>query len=214
TDAELGRADVGDSDGTPIRLSDIANVVEGPEPKFGDAAVNGKPAVTLVVHKQFGGDTPEMPRRVAGEVERLKPGMEGGGVVLQGALFRQANFIEHAIGNVTVSLLLGAALVTAVLLLFLFDLRTAFISLTAIPLSLLTAVVVLWACGVGLNTLTLGGLAIAGGEVVDDAIIDVENIFRRLRDRARLAGAGLARCPGGGGAAAGGGGSPPVAAAR
>src|SRR5206468_2346320 len=83
------------------------------------------------------------------------------------------------------SLLLGAVLVAVVLFVFLFNLRTAFISLTAIPLSLLSAVVVLWAYGVGLNTLTLGGLAIAVGEVVDDAIIDVENIFRRLRENAR-----------------------------
>src|SRR5262249_48487639 len=102
------------------------------------------------------------------------------------ALFRQANFIEHAVGNVTTSLLIGAGLVAVVLFLFLFNLRTAFISLTAIPLSLLTAVVILWAWGGGLNTLTLGGLAIAVGEVVDDAIIDVENIFRRLRENARL----------------------------
>jgi Cu/Ag efflux pump CusA len=96
------------------------------------------------------------------------------------ALFRQANFIDTALGNVTESLLIGAALVAAVLFLFLFNVRTALISLTAIPLSLFTAIIILWAWGIGINTLTLGGLAIAVGEVVDDAIIDVENIFRRL----------------------------------
>src|SRR5262249_16562405 len=95
-------------------------------------------------------------------------------------------FIEHAIGNVAHSLLLGAALVCVVLFVFLFNLRVAFISLTAIPLSLLGAVALLWAFGVSLNTLTLGGLAIAVGEVVDRAIIDVENIFRRLKENARL----------------------------
>src|SRR5262249_62190146 len=102
-------------------------------------------------------------------------------------LFRQANFIDAAVGGVTRALLIGAGLVVVVLFLFLFNLRTAFISLTAIPLSLLGAIVVLWAFGVSLNTLTLGGLAIAVGEVVDDAIIDVENIYRRLRENARLA---------------------------
>src|SRR5262249_3261991 len=102
-------------------------------------------------------------------------------------LFRQSGFIEQALGNVAVALLLGAALVAAVLFLLLFDLRTAFISLTAIPLSLLAAVAVLWAWGISLNTLTLGGLAIAVVEVVDDAITDVENIYRRLRENARLA---------------------------
>src|SRR5262249_4010754 len=96
------------------------------------------------------------------------------------------NFIDHAISNVTQSLLIGAGLVAVVLFVFLFNLRTAFISLTAIPLSLLGAVLVLWAWGISLNTLTLGGLAIAVGEVVDDAFIDVENIFRRLRENARL----------------------------
>src|SRR5262249_7169421 len=95
-------------------------------------------------------------------------------------------FISRAVGNVTHALLLGAVLVAVVLFVFLFNLRTAFISLTAIPLSLLGAVLVLWIGDISLNTLTLGGLAIAVGEVVDDAIIDVENIFRRLRENARL----------------------------
>src|SRR5205814_1238097 len=98
--------------------------------------------------------------------------------VYHSSLFRQADFIEHAVGNVAHSLIVGAILVAVVLFIFLFDLRTALISLTAIPLSLLAAIGVLYSLGVGLNTLTLGGLAIAVGEVVDDAIIDVENIFR------------------------------------
>src|SRR5581483_8866697 len=117
----------------------------------------------------------------------VRPVLERQGITYHPALFRQAEFIEHAVGNVAHSLLIGAGLVAVVLFLFLFDLRTALISLTAIPLSLLSAVGVLWALGVGLNTLTLGGLAIAVGEVVDDAIIDVENIFRRLRLNARSA---------------------------
>jgi CzcA family heavy metal efflux pump len=184
--AELGQAVITTSGGTPVRLRDVAYVVEAPEPKFGDAAIDGQPGVTLNILKQFGGDTLEITRRVEAELDKLRSGLERQGIVYHPALFRQADFIQHAVGNVTKALLLGAVLVAVVLFVFLFNLRTAFISLTAIPLSLLGAVLVLWAGGVSLNTLTLGGLAIAVGEVVDDAIIDVENIFRRLRENARL----------------------------
>ena len=184
--AELGEAVVATSQGTPVRLRDVARVVEAPEPKFGDAGIEGRPGVSLEIFKQYDGDTLETTRRVEAELERLRPGMERQGIVYYPALFRQADFIHRAVGNVTTALLVGAVLVAVVLFLFLFNLRTALISLTAIPLSLLGAVLVLWAGGVSLNTLTLGGLAIAVGEVVDDAIIDVENIFRRLRENARL----------------------------
>jgi HME family heavy-metal exporter len=107
-------------------------------------------------------------------------------VELHPRLFRQAAFIESALANMRRVLLFGSVLVIAVLLAFLADLRTVFISLIAIPLSLLSAVAILWGCGAPLNTMTLGGLAIAIGEVVDDAIIDVENIHRRLRENALL----------------------------
>ena len=184
---ELGAAVVTTSGGNPVRLRDVARVVEAPEPKFGDASIDGRPGVTLNIFKQYGGDTLETTRRVETEVARLRPGLERQGIAYHPALFRQADFISRAVGNVTHALLLGAALVAVVLFIFLFNLRTALISLTAIPLSLLGAILVLWVGGVSLNTLTLGGLAIAVGEVVDDAIIDVENIFRRLRENARLA---------------------------
>jgi CzcA family heavy metal efflux pump len=184
--AELGEAVITTGEAGPVRLRDVAWVREGAAPKFGGAAVEGKPAVLLIVYKQLDADTPETTKRVEAELDRLKPGLERKGVTLHPALFRQANFIEQAVGNVLFSLGLGAALVAVVLFAFLWNLRTAFISLTAIPLSLLAAVLTLWLCNVGLNTLTLGGLAIAVGEVVDDAIIDVENIFRRLRENARL----------------------------
>src|SRR5262249_55188484 len=174
------------SEGAPVRLRDVAVVREGPEPKFGDGAINAQPGVILAIYKQLGTDTPEVTRRVEAELDRLRPGLEREGITYHPALFRQTNFIEHALGNVTQSLLIGAGLVAGVLFFFLFNLRTAFISLTAIPLSLLGAVLVLGVWGIGLNTLTLGGLAIAVGEVVDDAIIDVENIFRRLRENDRL----------------------------
>jgi Cu/Ag efflux pump CusA len=184
--AQLGETAITSVEGTPVFLKDVAVVTEAAAPKFGDAAINGTPGVVLIVYRQVDGDTPEITRRVEAELEKLRPLMEGQGITFHPGLFRQANFIEHAVGNVTESLLIGAVLVAVVLFVFLFNLRTAFISLTAIPLSLLSAVAVLWAWDVGLNTLTLGGLAIAVGEVVDDAIIDVENIFRRLRENARL----------------------------
>jgi CzcA family heavy metal efflux pump len=192
TAAELGETPITTSEGTPVKLRDVARVVEGAEPKFGDAAlstegsIEARPGVVLIVYKQLDADTMATTHAAETELERLRPVLSGLGITYHARLFRQSAFIEQALGNVAVSLALGAVLVAAVLFLFLFNLRTAFISLTAIPLSLLAAVVVLWAFGVGLNTLTLGGLAIAVGEVVDDAIIDVENIYRRLRENARL----------------------------
>jgi CzcA family heavy metal efflux pump len=184
---ELGETVIVPAQGTPVRLKDVARVVEGAEPKFGDAAIDGQPGVLLIVYKQVGADTLELTRHVEAELEKLRPLLEREAVTYHPSLFRQANFIEHAVGNVTQSLVIGAALVAIVLFVFLFNARTAFISLTAIPLSLLAAVAVLTAAGISMNTLTLGGLAIAVGEVVDDAIIDVENIYRRLRENAALA---------------------------
>ncbi len=184
--AELGEAVITAVSGTPVRLRDVAVVADAPEPKFGDATINGTPGVLLIVFKQFQGDSHAITQGVEAELERLQPDLQRDGIAYHPGLFRQANFIDLAVGNVMRSLLIGAALVVVVLFVFLFNWRTAFISLTAIPLSLLGAIVVLWGCGVSLNTLTLGGLAIAVGEVVDDAIIDVENIYRRLRENARL----------------------------
>src|SRR5262249_34391243 len=154
---------------------------------FGDATINGGPGVLLVVSRQYEGDSYAITRRVEAELERLRPGLESDGITYHPGLFRQAHYIDLAVGGVTHALPIGAALVVVVLSLFLFNWRTAFISLPAIPLSLLGAISILWAFGISLNTLTLGGLAIAVGEVVDDAIIDVENIFRRLRENARRA---------------------------
>jgi CzcA family heavy metal efflux pump len=183
TPVELGETAIITVQGTAVRLRDIGSVVEGAEPKFGDAALAGVdgPTVALIISKQFDADTMKVTRDVEKELDGLEPLLAGEGVTYHRALFRQATFIEHSIRNVAVSLLIGAAMVAIVLFLFLHDFRIAFISLTAIPLSLLSAVLVLWLYGVGLNTLTIGGLAIAVGEVVDDAIIDVENIHRRLR---------------------------------
>src|SRR5262249_6766543 len=127
-----------------------------------------------------GANTMEVTRAVERALAELAPTIRAAGVVLHPALFRPANFVTAAIDNVRSSLLLGAVFVGAVLILFLLDLRTALICFTAIPLSLLAAVMALVQFGASLNTLTLGGLVIAIGIVVDDAIIDVENVWRRL----------------------------------
>jgi CzcA family heavy metal efflux pump len=182
TPERLGESVVSRRGGASVRLRDVAAVREGAEPKVGDGAINGRPGVLLVVSSQFGENTEEVTEATERALDEMTPAFRSEGIALHPALFRPASFVRTAIENVTFSLLLGGALVTVVLFLFLFNLRTAFVSLTAIPLSLLAAVIVLDRLGVTLNTLTLGGLAIAIGEVVDDAIIDVENIYRRLRE--------------------------------
>ncbi|TXM87239.1 efflux RND transporter permease subunit, partial [Methylobacterium sp. WL116] len=158
-----------------------------PEPPIGAALVDGRPGILLMVGAQIGANTLEATRRVEAALDELRPGLARDGIVLRGDLFRPANFIAQANGNVLQALALGGILVVVVLFVFLFDWRTAVISAVAIPLSLLAAVLVLGAMGESLNTMTLGGLAIAIGEVVDDAVIGIENAVRRLRENRRLA---------------------------
>ena len=184
TAAELGQAILRYESGVPVRLKDVARVADGAEPKIGDGAIGGRKGVLLVISSQYGSNTMDVTEAIERALEQMKPAIAAERITLHPALFRPANFIATAIGNVNHSLLLGGVLVSVVLFLFLMNARTAFISLTAIPLSLLAAVIWLNRIGISLNTLTLGGLAIAIGEVVDDAIIDVENIFRRLRENA------------------------------
>ena len=184
--AELAKTVLLSEAGAYVTLGDVARVVEGPEPPIGAALVNGKPGVQLVVAEQYRGNTQEVTQRVEEALAGLRPTLQAQGVELKDDIFRPANFIRTATRNITSSLLIGAVLVVVVLFLFLFNIRTAAISCTAIPLSLLAAVTVLEHLGFSLNTMTLGGLAIAIGEVVDDAIIDVENILRRLRENAHL----------------------------
>ena len=186
TPAQLGEVVVTQRDGRSIRLKDVANVIAGAEPKFGDAIINGKPGVLMTTSSQYGANTMEVTRGVESALEELKPAFAAEGIEYTPALHRPATFIEIAIRNMKTSLLLGAVLVGIVLFLFLLDLRTALICFTAIPLSLLAAVVVLDRFGVTLNTMTLGGLAAVLGVVVDDAIITVENILRRLRENLSL----------------------------
>jgi CzcA family heavy metal efflux pump len=187
TPEALGNTVVRESGGSALRLADVGRVVEGAEPRFGEGAVNGERGLVIVVSAQLGANTKVVAERVEAALARLAPAIRAAGLTLHPSLFRPSEFIDLALHNVITSLLLGAVLVTIVLFVFLSDVGAAAISLTAIPLSLLAAIVVLGAMGYGLNTLTLGGLAIALGEVVDDAIIDVENIARRLRANRRLA---------------------------
>ena len=182
TTGELGEVTLAHHSGVTVRMKDVARVVEGAEPKVGDAAIDGRPGVMLMISSQYGANTLEVTDALEKALEEMKPAIAAEGMILHGRVFRPANFIQASIRNISQSLLFGAVLVAVVLFLFLFNVRSAFISLTAIPLSLLLAVAVLERLGISLNTLTLGGLAIAIGEVVDDAIIDVENIFRRLRE--------------------------------
>jgi CzcA family heavy metal efflux pump len=173
--------------GATATLGQVADVVEGAAPPFGAASVEGQTGVVMVISGQYGSNTADVTTRVDTALAELDPALRQQGIVMRSDLFKPANFIDIAVHNVRNSLLLGAAFVIVILFLFLFDLRVAAISCSAIPLSLLVAVTVMDHMGFTLNTLTLGGLAIAIGEVVDDAVIDVENILRRLRENAALA---------------------------
>lgn len=171
--------------GANLTLGQLAHVVKGPEPPFGAAAIDGQPGVILMVQAQYGANTLQVTDAVEKALNDLRPELGREKVILDSNLFRPANFVETALHNIRNSLLIGAVLVVVVLFLFLFNFRIAAISCTAIPLSLLAAVVAMERMGYSLNIMTLGGLAIAIGEVVDDAVIDVENIFRRLRENRR-----------------------------
>jgi CzcA family heavy metal efflux pump len=187
TAAQLGEVVVTQRDGRSVRLRDVAEVAVAGEPKFGDALINGKPGILLTTASQYGANTMDATVGVEAALDEMKPAFAAAGIDYVPGLHRPATFIEIAIHNLKNSLLLGAALVGVVLFIFLLDWRTALISFTAIPLSLLTAVIVLDHFGTTLNTMTLGGLAAVIGVVVDDAIIAVENILRRLRENLTLA---------------------------
>ncbi len=185
TPADLARTVLVSGGGASVTLGNVADVVEAPVPAIGAAAIMGQPGVVLDISEQYGANTVEVTTRLETALADLRPGLQKAGIDLHDDLFRPANFIDTATGNVRSSLLLGGGLVVIVLFLFLFDLRTAAISCIAIPLSLMAAVIVLQSFGATLNTMTLGGLAISIGVVVDDAVVDVENIVRRLRENSR-----------------------------
>ncbi|MFO1466864.1 MAG: efflux RND transporter permease subunit [Steroidobacteraceae bacterium] len=168
-------------DGALVRLGDVARVRDGAEPRFGDALIAGVPGVLVETSTQFGANTLEVSRALESRLEALAPVLAKQGVRYHPALLRPASFIESAILKLRNSLLIGAALVVVILLVMLRDWRGALISFSAIPLTLLACVWLLSAASFSLNTMTLGGLVVALGVVVDDAVIDVENILRRRR---------------------------------
>ena len=175
-------------EGRPIALSQIARVVEGPQVKRGDSSAyvrgdegkfSGGPAVILTINKQPGADTRRVTDDVMAAIDDLRPSLPSD--LRIEPLYTQKSFIDRAIENVAEALRDGGILVVIILFLFLMNFRTTFITLTAIPLSLLMTSIVFAFFGLSINTMTLGGLAVAVGELVDDAIVDVENIFRRLK---------------------------------
>ena len=176
---ELAKTVVDFKNGSPIRLGDVANIAIGTPPAIGDAVINHGDGLLLIVEKNPNANTIEVTKKVEAAIAELKPALKQ--LEIDSTIFRPATFIERAIANLQNALLLGAALVAMILIVFLRNKRAAIISICAIPLSLVTAVLVLTALNVSMNTMVIAGLVIALGEVVDDAIIDVENILRRLQ---------------------------------
>ena len=193
TPADLGKMPIGMPDEKPagrpagspqVLLSDVATVVRDTQPHMnGDAIINDGIGLMLIVEKLAWGNTMEVTRGVEAALEQMKPGLPG--IEIDTTIFRPATFIEDALTNLSTAMLIGFALIVIVLLLFLYEWRVAFISILSIPLSLVAAGLVLKFSGASINTMVLAGLVIALGVIVDDAIIDVENIVRRLRQRRR-----------------------------
>ena len=167
-------------EGSPITVGQVADVEVGPGVQVGEGSVDATHAVVMAISKQPGTNTLELTAAIDRELDAIEDGLPAG-MVLDRHLFRQAEFIDKAVDNVTVALRDGAILVVIIIFLFLLDVRATLISAIALPISLLVAVIVLEALGKGIDTMTLGGLTIAIGALVDDAIIDVENVVRRLR---------------------------------
>ena len=185
--AVVGKAVVTVRNGTPILLRDVAEIAVAPALKSGDSLIMGKPGVLLSLASQYRANTLTATLNVEKALADLEPALKARGITLYKGLHRPANFIERALGDLKESLVIAALLILAVLYLFLRDGRAALIAFTAIPLSLLAAVVVLNYMGLTLNTMTLGGFAVALGVLVDDAIIGIENILRRLAENTTAA---------------------------
>lgn len=177
---DLQKSVITQRDGAPVRLSDVADIKLGAELKRGDGMFAGKPAVIMTVRKQPVGDTVKVTEAVEAAMEELKAGFPKD--VKTTVTFRQAEFIEASVKNVEEALRDGAIIVSVVLILFLMNWRTVLISLSAMPISLLGGLMILNWFGEGINTMTLGGLVVAIGSVVDDAIVGMENVYRRLRE--------------------------------
>ncbi|MDB5205657.1 MAG: hypothetical protein JWR72_732 [Flavisolibacter sp.] len=182
---DLAKVTVPTKNGLSVRLSEVAEVSEGFRAPIGDAIINDGPGLLLIVEKQPQANTLEVTRQVEKVLAEMKPGFKD--MEFDSTIFRPATFIEMSLHNLNIALLIGCALVMIVLFFFLNDWRTALISVLAIPLSLVIAMIVLHYRGGTIDTMVLAGLLIALGEVVDDAIIDVENIVRRLKENRLLA---------------------------
>ncbi len=183
--AELGNVVVKQVNGMPVKISDVATIRIGAAPKIGDASMRGKPSVILTVSKQPNTNTLDLTRRIDAALMDIQRDLPKG-VKIHSDIFRQSDFIEASIHNVNRSLIEGSVFVVIVLFVFLMNVRTTVISLLAIPLSLLTAILALKALGLTINTMSLGGMAIAIGALVDDAIIDVDNVLKRLKENVKL----------------------------
>ncbi len=189
TPQALAQAVLATRHGLPIRLGDIATVRDGSAPRFGDGVIGGEPGILVETSTQYGANTLTVTRALEHRLNELAPALEREGVIYHPALLRPASFIESALVKLRASLLIGAVLVVILLLATLRDWRGALISFSSIPLSLLAAVWILELFGLSLNTMTIGGLVVALGVVVDDAVIDVENITRRRRNAGAAGGA-------------------------
>ncbi len=183
SEEEIGGMVIASPQGRPVFVRDVAEVRIGPALKRGEGSHNGKPAVVLGIQKQPGANTLELTRTLDARLDEIQADLPSG-MMIDKQVFRQADFIERALQNLRGALRDGGILVVIVVMLFLMNSRAALITLLAIPISLVTAVITMNWFGFTINTMSLGGLAIAIGELVDDAIIDVENVIRRLRENA------------------------------
>ena len=185
SEATIGQIAVTSREGRPILVRDVAEVRIGPALKRGEGSHNAKPAVVLGIQKQPGANTLDLTQRLDATLDDIQKGLPAG-MKIDKQVFRQADFIERSLENLTKALRDGAILVVIVVILFLMNFRAAIITLLALPLSLMAAIITMNWFGFTINTMSLGGMAIAIGELVDDAIIDVENVIRRLRENALL----------------------------
>jgi CzcA family heavy metal efflux pump len=183
--ADLEESVVKSTTGRAVLIRDVAKIREGAQIKRGDSSVNGHPAVVLTIAKQPQGDTRRLTEEVTAALEEVKKALPAD-IVIEGEIYQQREFIDRGIENVLEALRDGAILVLIILFLFLLNFRTTFITLTAIPLSIVLTGLFFYWTGMSINVMTLGGLAVAMGELVDDAIVDIENVFRRLGQNAAL----------------------------
>src|ERR1700738_1435411 len=182
-----GQAVIAVRNNVPVLVRDVADVKEAPALRSGDSLIMGKAGVMLSLARGYGANTLSPPLAIEQAMANLGPALKAQGITVYPALHRPANFIDRALGDLEHSLVIAAVLILVVLYLFLRDVRAALIAFTAIPLSLLAAVFVLDRTGHTLNTMTLGGFAVALGVLVDDAIVGIENILRRMRENGQLA---------------------------